>query len=129
ATPERASVQDQVTSTSPVCQPPSKEAVRTGAVLSTLMPVTVSEALLPAASVAVPVADWSVPSPRTFGAETVATPDSESSAVKCTVTSSLYQPAALTARSGAAVIVGLVLSMLTSAVLLAELPALSVAEP
>ena len=43
-------------------------------------------------------------------------PDRPSSAVKETVTSSSYQPAPLGARSGAPVIVGAVLSMLTVAV-------------
>ena len=58
------------TVTSPVCQPRRVNAVpvSTGAVLSTLMPVTAAPALLPAASVAVPSADWSAPSPRVYAA-------------------------------------------------------------
>src|SRR6266511_1476789 len=42
ATPERASVQDQVTVTSPVCQPLGTTALSTGAVLSTLIPLSVA---------------------------------------------------------------------------------------
>src|SRR5919112_4186182 len=127
--PDSASVHDQLTVTSPVCQPSAKEAVSTGLALSTLMPVALALALLPAASVAVPEADWLAPSPRTLSAVLLATPDSASVASKLTVTSSSYQPAVLGARSACAVMLGPVLSMLTTAVLVAELPALSVAVP
>jgi len=93
------------------------------------MPVTPSLALLPAASVTVPLADWSAPSPRTFGAGQLAVPDSASAQVNVTVTSCLYQPASFLASDAVAEMVGGVLSMLTTAVLLAELLALSVAVP
>src|SRR5205085_1940755 len=72
------------------------------------MPETVLVAVLPALSVQVALEERLAPSP---------------------VTASLYHPAPFGARSGAALIVGAVLSMLTTAVLVAELPALSVAVP
>jgi len=59
----------------------------------------------------------------------VATPDKLSSQLKVTVTSWLYQPFASGDRSGAPVIVGGVVSMLTVAGSVAVLPALSVPMP
>src|SRR6266704_1864870 len=109
--PESASAHDHVTVTSPVCQPLAKVPVSTGAVLSTLMPVTPSEAELPAASVAVPLADWFAPSPRSVAAGQVAVPDSASAHVNVTVTSSLYQPAAFMVPLAVAEMAGGVLSM------------------
>src|SRR3954471_15841172 len=56
-------------------------------------------------------------------------PDRSSLPSNETVTSSEYQPAPFAARSGAPVMAGAVLSMLTVAVPLTRLPALSVAVP
>src|SRR5881227_3639247 len=56
--PESLSVQDQLTVTSPVCQPLSKIAVRDGAVLSTLIPLTPAWLVFPAASVTDADALW-----------------------------------------------------------------------
>src|SRR4051794_14443818 len=134
--PERSSEQVQCTVTSPLYQPvpfgPVVAApVSTGAVLSTLMPVTVYEAVLPAASETSPEADWSVPSPRVTGLAHDFTPErlAWSSQVKVTVTSPLYQSLRLAARSADPLIVGSLLSMLTVAGSVAELPALSSAVP
>ena len=100
-----------------------------GAVLSTLIPELVVLALLPAASVTEPVADWFAPWPTVCAVEQVATPESASPHVKETVTSALYQPLAFGARSRAEEMVGSVLSMLTFAGSVALLPALSTAVP
>ena len=132
--PDRASSADQVCVTSVLYQPFAFGAVvgaalRFGGVLSTLMPVTEVLAVLPALSVAVPSTFWPAPSPRCCGPVTVSIPDRTSLPSKDTVTSSLYQPAGLGALSGAPVMVGAVLSMLTVAVAVALLPALSVAVP
>src|SRR6478609_1306617 len=104
-------------------------ALRFGAVLSTLIPLTVALAALPALSVAVPVTLWPSPSTRCCGPVMASMPESSSEPVKETVTSSLYQPAELAERSGAPVMPGAVLSMLTVAVALVVFPALSVAVP
>src|SRR6185437_3651092 len=96
-----------------------------GAVLSMLIPLTVVLALLPAASVAVPVMLWLLPSPRVTGAGQTSTPERVSAQVKVTVTLPLYQPPALAVRFRAALIVGGVLSMLMNATSLALFPALS----
>src|SRR6266567_546385 len=61
--------------------------------------------------------------------EQEATPDRLSPHMKCTVTSALYQLLAFGSRSGAALMVGGVLSMLTVATSVAVLPALSTALP
>ena len=71
--PERASEAVQCTVTSPLYQPSAfgsevAAPLSDGAVLSMLMPATVSLPVLPAASVAVPVTDWFSPSPSVFGA-------------------------------------------------------------
>src|SRR5437763_227480 len=135
-TPDRLSAQVQVMVTSPRYQPAALAAgaawpTMVGAVLSTLIAATVAEAALPAASVAVPVTDWLAPSPTVGGVVQLATPDRPawSAQVKPTVTLALYQPLALAGRSGAAEMVGGVLSMLTVAGSVAVLPALSVAVP
>src|SRR5207247_1534292 len=86
-------------------------------------------AALPAASLAEPVALCAALSPRVCFAEQLSTPDRLSAHEKLTSTSALYQPSALAARSAAALMVGGVLSMLTVAGSLAELPALSSAVP
>src|SRR4051794_7201081 len=99
STPDRSSEQVQVTVTSPWYQPLPFGAVvaapdSDGAVSSMLMPARLVDALLPAASVAVPLADWSLPSPRVTGWLHDFTPDRPiwSLQVKPTVTSALYQP-------------------------------------
>ena len=74
-------------------------ALAVGAVLSMLMPETVVLAVLPALSVTVPSTGWSAPSPSVTGAVQAATPERASSQVKLTMTSALYQPLALAARS------------------------------
>ena len=66
---------------------------RLGAVLSILMPLTVVVAVLPAASMAAPLADWPALSPlRVMGEVQEATPDMASLQLKDTVTSVLFQP-------------------------------------
>src|SRR3954452_5928192 len=131
---DRGSSADQVCVTSVLYQPflfglVVAAALRFGAVLSMLMPLTAALALLPALSTAVPSTVWLAPWPRCWGPVTVSMPDRSSVPLKDTVTSSEYQPAALAARSGAPVMAGAVLSMLTVAVPLTLLPALSVAVP
>src|SRR5262245_20892179 len=92
-----------------------------------LMLLTVYVALLPALSVTVPVTDWLAPSPKVVGPERLARPERASLPLKDTTTSALYQAWPLAARSGAPLIVGAVLSMLTPlTVALALLPARSV---
>src|SRR5688500_11475696 len=79
-----------------------------------LMLVTVAEAPLPAASVALPVADWPAPSPLSAcGAVHDATPERASVQVKLTVTVPLFQPFALAAGNGLPVMPGAVRSILT----------------
>ena len=104
-------------------------AVIVGGVLSTLMPAMVAVALLPAISVAVPLVVWSAPSPRVTDDGHDWTPERASPHVKATVTSALYQPAALAARSTEPEMVGAVLSRLTTAGSVALLPARSTAVP
>ena len=78
-TPEPPSVHTQVTVTSALLQPVALGVpVSAGPVLSTLTPVTLAVALLPAASVAVPVAVWFAPSPSVCAAVQLSTPDSAS---------------------------------------------------
>ena len=96
-----------------------------------LTPERVAEPVLPAISVAVPVALWPAASVLIVtGGSTEATPEVVSVTEKVTVTSALYHPLALAARSGVAVTIGGVLSILMPDItVLAELPALSVAMP
>src|SRR5919199_1012480 len=115
--PDRLSVPVSVTWTGPRYQPLSSGAGTPAAVV------------LPAASLAVPLTLWLAPSASVCGAGQVAIPDRLSAQVKPTVTSALYQPLALAARSAAALMVGAVLSMLTRTGSLAVLPALSTALP
>jgi hypothetical protein len=129
ATPDSASVHDQSTGTSSVAQPPANAASSTGSVRSTSRPVTCALPRLPAASVAVPVADWSRPSPTTVAGETSATPDSVSVAAHATSTASEYQPASLRTPTTVPSTCGAVRSMRTVAVSVARLPAPSVAVP
>src|SRR5438093_12686441 len=127
--PDRPSAAVQWMLTLPLYQPSAfgwvvGAPLRVGAVSSTLRPVRPALALLPAASTAVPLALWLAPSPTVLAAEQLSMPERLSAQVKLTITSSLYQPLALAARSGAALIVGAVLSMLTSAGSVAVLLAL-----
>src|SRR4051812_29505620 len=98
AMPESASAQSQRTTTSSRYQPPAgaspAEPVRVGAVRSTLTPSTEPVPSLPAASVAVLVADWAPPSPSVTGAAQAATPESASAQSKETVTGAENQPEA-----------------------------------
>ena len=87
-----------------------------------------AEALFPALSEQLPVADRLSPSPvSTVATSHVAMSESVSVPAKVTVTSVLFQPAAFAAGDGVAVTLGAVLSMLTSDTLAeALLPARSV---
>src|SRR4051812_523216 len=78
AGPDSASVQVQLTVTSLVCQPLEKLPVRSGAVLSTLMPLTAAVPEFPAASVTLALELWFSPSPRTSSAGLPETPERES---------------------------------------------------
>src|SRR5512144_2485672 len=100
-----------------------------GAVLSTLIPDSVTVSLLPARSVAIPDADPAAPSSTVFGAVHDLMPDSASPQEKLTMTSARYQSLAFGRRSRDPLIVGFVWSMFTVAVSLAEFPALSYAVP
>ncbi len=134
AMPDRLSLVVKGTETSVLFQPSvlgdgvavPKDSV--GGVLSILMLFTVSEALLPALSVTVPVVDCPAPSTdKVTSGETVSTPERVSVAVKCTVTSLLFQPLLLGEGLHEALIVGGVLSRLTTGeVKVSLLPALSV---
>src|SRR5207249_54953 len=96
-----------------------------------LIPETVVLVLLPALSVAVPVADWAAPAAlRVIGLVQLAIPERTSEQRKLAVTSLLFQPLALAAGLRLPLIAGPVLSMLIpETVALALLPALSVAVP
>src|SRR5919109_3328168 len=76
------------------------------------MPLTVSLAVLPAASSAPPVAGCPAPSKRLTGSAQATTPDRLSSQAKATVTGVLYQPFPLGALDAAPVIDGSVASRL-----------------
>src|SRR5262245_26132982 len=102
---------------------------RSGAVLS-IFAVTVVVDVLPARSVAEPEAVWKAPSVVSVaGLEHEATPESVSKHVNSIVTSVLFQPAPFGDGLRPPVIVGAVLSGLTTAVVAALFPALSVAVP
>src|SRR5437762_8567659 len=83
-----------------------------GAVLSILIPATVVLALLPASSVSAPPLHDALPIASVASAAQLWIPESVSAQLKCTVTSLLYQPAALGEVVAAPLIVGAVLSML-----------------
>ncbi len=130
------SLHDQATVTSWLTQPVWLGVpMSVGGVLSTLMPLTLSLALLPAASVTEPLTLCAVPSPSTTGSGqsvppwAMPIPDRLSPHSKRTVTLSLYHWFALAVRSGVAAMVGSILSILTVAVVLASLPAWSTAVP
>src|SRR4051812_21646698 len=85
-TPERLSSQLQCTVTSPLNQPlpfgvPTALPMMVGAVLSTLTAGVVTEALLPAVSVAGAVSVWAAPSPKVCALSCVLMPESASEAV------------------------------------------------
>src|SRR5947207_337360 len=102
-------------------------AVSTGGVLSSLT-VTVVSALFVAWSVALPVTMVLPPSTLTLtGSVHVATPELSSAQVNVTVTSLLFQPAALGAGVMLPMMVGFVRSMFTVTFLGVLLPAASVA--
>ncbi len=98
STPERVSAQAKVTVTSVLFQPSglassTRAAVTDGAVRSMLTPVRVAEALLPARSVAVPLAPRLVPSAlRVTGLGQLSMPERASVQVKLMATGVLFQP-------------------------------------
>src|SRR5262249_7975331 len=136
-TPDNASAAVQWMVTSPLYQPAAFDAVvgaplSDGAVSSTLMPLSLTLAVLPAASATVRLTLWLAPSPNVCVPGQISIPDGVIPAagdgslqVKLRTTSALYQPFALGARSRATLIVGAVLSVLTVGGSVARLPALS----
>src|SRR5437764_11367686 len=95
-----------------------------------LIPETATDAVLPALSVAVPLAVLAPFADRTTGSGQVATPDRASEQVKVTVTGPTYQPLLpLTPLVTAPAMVGLVLSSLTVTESVPTLPAVSFAVP
>jgi hypothetical protein len=100
-----------------------------GGVLSRLI-VAEAEDTFPATSTAVPAITWLEPSVLTVaGGVQVATPDRESAQENVTVTFELFQELEFAAGEALAAIVGAVLSIFTVILVLAVLPALSVAVP
>ena len=94
--------------------------------VSEMFTVNCVEAVLPATSVAVPRTIWLAPGVETVcGGGQIATPESVSEQVKVTVTAEVFQPPAFGAGEALAAMVGGVLSMLTVALALDELPARS----
>ncbi len=136
ATPDRPSVHAKLTVTATLFQPLAfaegdLEPVMVGSVLSMLILETVAEALFPARSVTNPVTDCPKPSlDGLVGGLQKATPERESKQVKLTVALLLTHPLAFGEGEREPVMVGEVRSMLILvAVVLAELPALSVQLP
>lgn len=137
--PASASVPDQFTLNALLYQPLLSGArlgvpVAVGAVLSMLMPLTVSAAVLPARSEHAPEADCPAPSAESTlsaGGLPAASPESASEHAKLAVTSVLFQPKAFAAGERLPVIVGAVLSIwIPPAVAGAPVfPALSVHSP
>src|SRR5262245_58519486 len=116
STPERTSAAVQWMVTSPLYQPAAfgwlvGAPLSVGAVLSTLRAPTLVLALLPAASVAVPLTLWFLPSLSVWGAVQPLIPERSSEHVKLTVTFALYQWLLLAARSGSPLMVGAILSI------------------
>jgi hypothetical protein len=130
--PDKASVAVQWTVTSPRYQPAAFGLVvgapdSPGATLSMLMPPTVVLAALSALSVTEPVTDWFARLVvSVVGAEEDLTPDVASPGVKETVTSVLFQPFAFAAGVREPMIVGAVLSSLTTTEPVPVFPTLSV---
>src|SRR5438093_12233552 len=111
--PESASAQVKCTVTEPPSYQPAAlgEVVAAplivGAVLSMLIPETVVLVLLPALSVAVPVADWAAPAAlRVMGLVQLAIPARTSEQRKLAVTSVLFQQLAWVAGVGARLMAG-----------------------
>src|SRR5690348_13246968 len=130
--PERLSLALRVTSTSLFCQPAGAAAAVVGAWRSILIPLTAAAVVLPARSLIDASAARSSPSPLMVlsAGQGPARPDSASAQVQLTVTSPLYQPAAL----GAAVTTPLKVGSVRSTLMLfrvapALFPAASVALP
>jgi hypothetical protein len=96
-----------------------------GAVLSTLIPLTVVLDEFPAASVALPVTDCAVPSWSVDGGAQVTTPDSASLHAKLTFTSVLFHPCVFGAGVAVPMIVGAVLSIRIVMSVVVTLPASS----
>src|SRR5213078_4370632 len=91
----------------PSATPATPATVMTGFVWSMFIGWTVTDALLPALSTAVPVTCWLAPSAVSVtGSGQLWTPDSASLQVKVTVTAVLFHPARLGAGLAVAVIVG-----------------------
>src|SRR4051794_12441857 len=127
---DRLSLAASPTVTGALTQPPGTPVTEVaGAVRSTLMPSTVAEAVWPALSVTLAEADRSLPSPSTTeSAGQATTPDRLSAQVQWTVTSPVNQPSPFGVPRTLPVMVGAVLSTLTSGVVIeALLPAASVA--
>ncbi len=129
-TPDRVSAQVKLTVTVALFQPlelapGDLEPEITGDVLSMLIPETVAEAVFPALSVQLPVADWPWTSAnRIDGLEKVSTADSVSLQVKLMVTLPLFHPLVLADGEALPVMVGSVRSMLMLVWdVLAEFPA------
>src|SRR4051794_17770603 len=124
--PDRPSVPVQAIDTSPRYHSPPLESpvgapVSDGAVLSMLMPLTVTELLFPAMSWVSPWTDWVAPSLETVWSgpqpATPLMPESASVHVNATLTSVLFQPNELAAGVRSAVMVGAMVSTLTEMVL------------
>src|SRR5215208_828224 len=97
-----------------------------GAVLSMLMPLFVTLAVLPAWSLTLFMTLWLAPSPKTMSSgQAPESPDRASEQVKLTVTFSLFQPLALASGLRAAAMVGAVLSIKADTERVVELPATS----
>src|SRR5262249_46216486 len=126
-TPDRPSCAANVTVTAVLCQSASfgggsTEATTVGGVLS-MFSVTLADALLPARSVAVPLTTCPAPSAVTVtGCGQLAMPDPSSLQVKVTVTSVLFQPAALGGGAALALMLGGVVSALTNTSRMKPLP-------
>ena len=102
----------------------------TGAVRSIFTAPLVTDAVLPARSVAVPLAVWFAPSVDSCASGPhVAMPDPESAQVKWIETGLLFQPLPFGAGDAAAVMTGAVLSMFKLTLAVAVCPATSVTVP
>jgi len=127
-TPDKASVHVKLAVTGPLFQPNEfglglLEPMMLGGVRSMLIPLTVVEAVFPALSVQVPVADCPDPElPSIVGLVTDAMPDRESEQVKVTVTGLLFQPLPFGPGLAEPAIVGCVLSIFIVTVTELETP-------
>ncbi|HEY5424193.1 MAG TPA: hypothetical protein VIK05_12005 [Ilumatobacteraceae bacterium] len=132
--PDSASVHVQLIETFELYQPFALAAVvgkpvSVGAVRSTLMALTVVDAVLPAGSTAVPVTDWFAPWVETvaFGPHEVTAFRSEH--VKLTATEVLFQPFAFATGTRVALMSGAVLSSVKEALSATVVPLLHVELP